>query len=175
MQVKPSERYKVIEANLKTIEIMKHLLYALAVLFTLNVAAQDGNERHEKHNKRKMKKEYLQKLTPAQIATLQTKKLTLALDLSEAQQQRVLALNTTQATERKAKMEAHKARKEKGEKPTEAERYQYMNERLDAQIAYKRKMKNILSNDQYERWEKMQARKMKGKKKGKRKHKAHKQ
>ena len=45
-----------------------------------------------------------------------------------------------------------------------------MNERLDAKIAYKNSMKKILSNEQYERWEKMQARKAKGKrkKKGKR-------
>ncbi|WP_046746241.1 hypothetical protein [Kordia zhangzhouensis] len=154
---------------------MKNILYALAIVFTLNVAAQEGNERHEQHERREMKKEFLQKLTPEQIATLKTKKLTLALDLSEAQQQRILALTTAEAKQRKAKMEALQVKKEKGEKPTEAERYQHMNERLDAQIALKKEMKNILSKEQYEKWEKMQMHKKKGKKKMKRKHKAHKE
>lgn len=149
---------------------MKNILYALAILCTLNVAAQEDTERRGKREKGKHQKEFLQSLTPEQHATLQTKKLTLALDLSEKQQRQVLSLQTEVATNRKAKMEARKAKKEKGEKPTQEERYQMMNERLDAQIVYKKNMKDILTNDQYERWEKMQARKAKGmkKRKGKR-------
>ena len=149
---------------------MKNIIYALAILFTLNIAAQEGSD-HKGKDKRGMNKELLKDLTPEQHATLQTKKLTLVLDLSDRQQSQILALNTTVATKRKAKMTAFKAMKEKGEKPTKEQRYQMMNERLDAKIAYKKKMKEILSNEQYERWEKMQARKAKGKKKmkGKRK------
>lgn len=148
---------------------MKNIIYAFAILFTLNVAAQEGSDRKGKKDKREM----LKGLTSEQQANLLTKKLTLALDLSDRQQSQVLALNTKVATKRKAKIEAHKAKKEKGEKPTKEQRYQMMNERLDAKIAYKKKMKEILSDEQYKRWEKMQARKGKGKKKmkGKRKNK----
>ncbi|WP_298510022.1 hypothetical protein [uncultured Kordia sp.] len=150
---------------------MKNIIYALAILFSLNVVAQEGSERSDKKGKREMSKEFMQNLSPKELATLHTKKLTLALDLSDKQQAQVLALQTKVATERKAKMEAHKAKKEKGEKPSKEERYKMMNERLDAKIAYKKNMKEILSDEQYTRWEKMQARKGKGKKKrkGKRK------
>ncbi|MEM6718395.1 MAG: hypothetical protein AAF611_03670 [Bacteroidota bacterium] len=144
---------------------MKNILYALAILFTVNLAAQEQPEHGGRNGKMKEHKKFLQSLTPTQQATLQTKKLTLALDLSEQQQQKVLALQTEVATERKAKMEARKAMKEKGEKPTEAQRLQMMNEHLDAQIAFKKSMKKILNNEQYERWEKMQAQRSKGKKK----------
>jgi len=144
---------------------MKNILYALAILFTINLAAQENSEHGERGGKKKAQKEFLQSLTPEQMATLQTKKLTLALDLSEQQQEHVLALQTKAATERKAKMEARKAKKEKGEKPTDEERYQMMNERMDAKIAFKKSMKEILTTAQYERWEKMQAKRAKGKKK----------
>jgi len=150
---------------------MKNIIYALAILFSLNVVAQEGSDRTDRKERREMTKEFMQNLTPKEIATLHTKKLTLALDLSDSQQTQVLALQTKVATERKAKMEAYKAKKEKGEKPTQEERYKMMNERLDAKIAHKKSMKQILSDEQYLRWEKMQARKAKGKKKrkGKRK------
>lgn len=144
---------------------MKNILYAFAILFTLNIAAQENPEQRGQKRKMNAQKEFLQSLTPAQQATLQTKKLTLTLDLSSQQQQQVLALQTKTATERKAKMEARKAKKEKGEKPTDEERYQMMNERLDAQIAFKKSMKEILTTTQYERWEKMQAQRSKGKRK----------
>ncbi|KAB8151720.1 hypothetical protein EZY14_017615 [Kordia sp. TARA_039_SRF] len=143
---------------------MKNILYALAILFTVNLAAQEHPEHGGRKGKMKAHKEFLQSLTPEQHATLQTKKLTLALDLSAQQQAKVLTLQTKKATEHKAKMEAHKAMKEKGEKPTAEQRYQLMNERLDAQIAYKKSMKKILTNEQYERWEKMQLHKGKQKK-----------
>lgn len=154
---------------------MKNIIYALAILFTLNAVAQEGNHRKERKERKEMKKDFMHDLTPEQQATLHTKKMTLALDLSDNQQQQVLALNTNVAKTRKAKREAHKAKKEKGEKPTAEERYQMLNERMDAKIAYKKSMKKILSTEQYERWEKMQARRGKGKRGKKGKHKGRKQ
>ncbi len=41
------------------------------------------------------------------------------------------------------------------QKPTSDERYAMKNERLDAMIAHKTEMKEILSPDQYAKWEKM--------------------
>lgn len=107
-------------------------------------------------------------MTPEQMATLQTKKMTLALDLSESQQSQIQALNLENVKVRKTKMEERKAKKEVGErkKRTSEERYAMSNARLDAQIAQKEEMKKILSEKQMEKWEKM--------KHGKRKHKGRK-
>ena len=107
-------------------------------------------------------------MTPEQIATLQTKKMTLALDLSKAQQDQIQSLNLKNAKARKAKMEERKASKEEGErkKPTSEERYAMANARLDAQLAQKEEMKKILSEEQMAKLEKMKL--------GKRKHKGRK-
>ncbi len=95
--------------------------------------------------------------TPEQIATLQTKKMTLALDLTEAQQSQIQTLNLENAKARKAKMDELKAMKEDGErkKSTQEERFTMQNERLDRQIAQKAKFKKILSPEQYDKWQKM--------------------
>ena len=120
------------------------IIYSLAIVFTLNMAAQEGTDKTDRQERKEMRKEKVSNLTPEQMAQLQTKKLTLALDLSENQQQRVLALNTANAKVRKQKMEARKAKMEKKEKPTAEEKYAMANERLDAQIAHKQQMKQIL-------------------------------
>lgn len=102
-----------------------------------------------------------QELTPEQMATLQTKKMTLALDLTTAQQSQMQALNLENAKMRQAKMAELKAKKENGEmkERTSEERFAMQNERLDHQIAQKNKMKSILSQEQFEKWEKMDHRK----------------
>ena len=81
--------------------------------------------------------------------------MTLDLDLTEAQQERIQKINLENAKARKAKMEARKAKKEKesGGKPSKEERLLQMNERLDHQIATKKKMKTILNEAQYEKME----------------------
>ena len=121
---------------------MKNIIYALAILFTLNIAAQEGTDKTDRKERKEMKrekgKEFMKDLSPEQVAQLQTKKMTLALDLSENQQKRILALNTETAKVRKQKMEERKAKKEKKEKPTDEEKYAMMNARLDAKIAFKK-------------------------------------
>jgi len=132
----------------------------------LTAMAQRSENRHRGEMKN---------LTPEQTATLQTKKMTLALDLSQEQQTKIQALNLEKAKDRKAKWEARKAAKESDDatKPTADERYAMQNARLDQMIAQKAEMKNILSADQYDKWQKMAHRKgkhRKGKgKKGQRK------
>ena len=139
---------------------MKKILMIAVFMVGLTAMAQKEQERGNRGMK---------DLTAEQMATLQTKKMTLALDLTDAQQSKIQALNLENATMRKAKMEERKAQKEDGEtkKPTSEERYALQNARLDQQIAQKAEMKNILSNEQYAKWEKMKHR---GGKKGKGKH-----
>lgn len=132
--------------------MMKNVILALALIAGMTVMAQKG----EGHQRQAMKD-----LTPEQMATLQTKKMTLALDLNKEQQTKIQLMNLENAKLRKAKMEERKTKKEDGEtkKPSSEERYAMQNERLDKMIAHKAEMKKILSQEQYEKWEKMGHRK----------------
>lgn len=133
---------------------MKNLLMIVLALVTLNASAQ---ERKKEASTAWMKEkiEARQNMTPEQVAQLQTKKMTLHLDLTTSQQVEVEKLLVSEAKERKAKMEVVKANKESGEKPSQDERLKMQNERLDHQIAMKQKMKAILNADQYEKFDAM--------------------
>ncbi|WP_324025451.1 hypothetical protein QSV08_19945 [Maribacter sp. BPC-D8] len=147
---------------------MKKIVMAILVMAAISVSAQDHNMKGKRGD--------MKDLSPEQVATLQTKKMTLALDLNESQQAKVKTILTKDATARKAKMADRKASKEDGKKVlTSEEKYAKQNERLDYQIARKKEMKSILTADQFNKWEKMSHRKKmrghgkdKGDKKGKR-------
>ncbi|UWX54379.1 hypothetical protein NYZ99_15765 [Maribacter litopenaei] len=128
---------------------MKKVIMTAILLIGISAMAQDHNRKEGRGNR------HMKDLTPEQMATLQTKRMTLALDLTEDQQSKIQALFTKNAAERKAKMEAHKARKESGETLTDDEKFALRNERLDQQIAQKEEMKSILDDTQYSKWEKM--------------------
>ncbi|MCK8480798.1 Spy/CpxP family protein refolding chaperone [Flavihalobacter algicola] len=108
-------------------------------------------------------------------ATIATKKLTLALDLTEKQQSQVKELMLEQAIHRKEKMAERAKMKSDTEndtklkvEKTDEQKIKAVNERLDRQIETKQKMKAILTSEQYEKWEKTQGRRH-GKAKSKRK------
>jgi len=128
---------------------MKKVCTLALLLIGATVMAQEVQKGHHRAA--------MKDLTPEQMATLHTKKMTLALDLNESQQQQVHELSLENAKLRKVKMEERKAKKESGEskKPTSEERYVRQLERLDQQIAHKAEMKSILSPEQYEKWEKI--------------------
>ncbi|NAS14379.1 Spy/CpxP family protein refolding chaperone [Poritiphilus flavus] len=135
---------------------MKRVLVTVFMLIGLVAFGQRGE--HSMDHKRNLKD-----LSPEQLATLHTKKLTLALDLSDAQQRQVQKLSLEKATERKAKMESRKEARENSEdsKLSTEQRYQLQIERLDKAIAEKKKMRSILDDDQYAKWEKIMALKSK--------------
>lgn len=136
---------------------MKHITLIAIALISLNVTAQRPEGEHRKHDK-KERRDKFKDFTAEEIATLQTKKMTLALDLSESQKDDVYKLNLETAKERKEKMKAREAQKAEGKKTelSKDERYQLANERLDKQIAHKKALKNILSKEQFEKWEQTQ-------------------
>ena len=109
-------------------------------------------------------------MTPEQIATLRTKRMALALNLSEAQQTKVQKLNLEKATLAKEKMAEFKAKKKSGDfqKPTADERYAMKNRMLDLALAEQQQMKQILDKDQFEKWRKMRAQRHKNWQVGKR-------
>ena len=118
---------------------MKKLVLIVIAFISLQAISQDKKkERPERADK-------MMNLSAEEIATLQTKKMTLHLDLNEKQQKAIYDINLENAANRKAMMEARKAKKAKGEmaKPTDDERYEMVNAKLDHQIAMKAKMKEI--------------------------------
>ncbi|HMB64602.1 MAG TPA: hypothetical protein VKN36_16095 [Eudoraea sp.] len=143
-----------------------------ALLFTWLMGYAQGGEHHGD------KKAGLQEMTPEQAATLKTKNLALALDLTEDQQTEIQKMHVEDARLRNERMAAYKSAKEEGElkKPTADELFKMQNDRLDRAIAQKEKMKQILTEAQFEKWEKIHARyghHKKGMRKGKSRH-AHK-
>jgi acyl-CoA reductase-like NAD-dependent aldehyde dehydrogenase len=126
----------------------KLILLGLAVL-SLQLTAQE-------------KRSELQKMTPEQKTALQVKQMTLDLDLNAEQQKKVATIMEAQTKERMVKIDALKAKKDKGEKISADERYQLMNEHLDNQIELKSKLKSVLTEEQMQKWEAKQE-KMKSK------------
>ena len=126
---------------------------SLFLLLSVIGYSQRGHERGSE-------RDHYKDLSAEQIAQLETKKLTLALDLTEKQQQQINELQLEKAVERKTRMEERKSR---DSRPDADERYAMMNERLDKQIEMKENMKSILSKEQFEKWEMLATdKKMKG-------------
>lgn len=125
---------------------MKKVILLVALVAGFTTMAQKGERGHKGDFKN---------MTAEQMATLQTKQMTLDLDLTTAQQNKIQALNLDNATKRKAKMEERKALKETSERPkrTSDEQYAMRTERLNAAIAHKAELKKILSDEQFEKWE----------------------
>lgn len=95
-------------------------------------------------------------LTAEQRVDLRVKKMTLDLNLNDAQQKEIKALMTEQQTKFEKARETRKAAKESEAKRTSEERYKMQSDMLDEQIAHKAKMKKILSAEQFDKWEKSQ-------------------
>ncbi|MEP0262655.1 hypothetical protein [Dokdonia sp.] len=117
---------------------MKHILTLIALCLTITVAAQRGPHRERTP------------LNPEEQATLQTKKMTLALALDTQQADKVYQIQLEQARKRKAFLD--KRKKEEGAKPTKEQRLEMQNKKLDAMIAVQNEMKKILTEDQFKEW-----------------------
>lgn len=131
---------------------MKNLLLMLVILISLPnvITAQNTQRLNQSANSRGMA-DY----TPEEAAALQTKRMTLLLDLNEKQQaqvQKVFVENNTQLTSFR---EANRANRQTAQrnKLSKEERFAMQNNRLDNQIAMKGKMKNILTETQFAKWE----------------------
>lgn len=146
----------------------KSILIALAFV-SLQAVAQNKEK-----TQKEAKLEQMRNMSAEDMATITTKKLTLALDLSKEQQVEIKEVMLAQATYRKQKM-SQKAEIKKTQRPNEDAKVsdvKEINERLDKKIEAKQKMKSILTAAQYKKWESMHGRRGKqGKKKMETKHK----
>lgn len=126
----------------------------ILVLATVSGHAQN----HKKEHRKEIRKERINKMmdrNPEALATQQTQRMATALELTEAQQKQVQAITLEVAKERQAKMKALKKRKDDGndEKLSKEARLKFMNERKAYQTAMKQKMKAVLTETQYNKWE----------------------
>ena len=105
---------------------MKKILIIAVALLALQVNAQEQQRERSNKQGRSLK---MMDLSAEDAATLQTKKMTLHLDLNESQQAEIKKINLENATKRKAMMAERKARKESGEaqKPTQEQRLEMVN------------------------------------------------
>lgn len=147
--------------NNKNSNMKKITLIMVLTLGVLTISAQESQKnskdvKHRIHKKKGMHR--MAKFTPEQRAILQTKKMTLVLNLSEDQQSKIEKLNLDNAKLFQQKIEERKAKKEADKKLTSDEKFAMVNERLDHQIAQKKALGKILSKDQYALWNKMRSR-----------------
>ncbi len=127
----------------------------LVLLISFSINAQQRQQKQRKGSD----------FTTEQIATLKVKQMTLDLDLNASQQKEVFELMKKSTEERKNAMAERKENKQSGIELTSDQKFAIQNNRLDKMIAHKTAMKNILSKDQYEKWEKkMKHQKRSGKK-----------
>ncbi len=123
---------------------MKKLFVIALLMVGTTIIAQERNRKHQGNE--------MEQFTPEQKSQLMLKRMTLELDLTEAQQKEM----STIISDNVAKKEAHKgemkAMKEKGVKPTNDERFAMHMKMLDEQIATKKSMQKILNAKQFDKW-----------------------
>lgn len=125
---------------------MKKLLITAIVLVGMTSFAQEKKVRPERAA--------MEQMTSEQKNQLQLKKMTLALDLSNAQQQEMSKIIEEQSTKREARIAGRKSRKALDTKqPSASERFAKQSQMLDEQIILKDRLKKVLTTDQFKKWE----------------------
>ncbi|MDX1472346.1 MAG: hypothetical protein R3213_12675 [Flavobacteriaceae bacterium] len=155
---------------------MKKLALCLLSLFMLQMNAQNKSE--DRKEIKRPRSESKMQMTPEETASLQSKRMTLQLDLNDNQQAKVKDLLLEEAQIRQSMREEHKKfieenKSNQGENTElrKEKRLEMMNARLDRQIKMKAKIKEILNPVQYEKWEANYLRNSKRKPNGQRKRK----
>ena len=126
---------------------MKKVLFICLVLIGIPVQAQPGPD---KELKRKEMKEKMADLTPQQRAELKAKKMALHLNLNEAQQSQIQTL----LLDRENKIAAMRANKKDRKELSKDELFELKSQRLDEQIAFKKELESILTEEQFAKFEK---------------------
>lgn len=129
---------------------MKKVILVMVALITLQLSAQENDERREDHHK-----EFFKDLKPEQIATLKSKNMMLHLDLTDRQYNEVYLLNLELAKERKSKG-SERLSKEERHKLSAEDKYNHQIQKLDKQIEIKKRFAKILTPEQMEKFDKMQ-------------------
>ncbi|NER18717.1 hypothetical protein [Spongiivirga citrea] len=128
---------------------MKKMIYLMLALLLVSGI---GLAQHRKGPNHQKKTSVFEKYTPEQIATINSKRMALRLDLNSKQQKEVEALELEKAKFKKSKMAERKKEENADKAISEKDHFDRANERLDRQLAYQNSLKNILDDDQYKIW-----------------------
>ena len=123
---------------------MKNLSSILLLVFTVTFTTQAQRKKGDRNSK----------LTIEQQTSLTVKRMTLALDLSEGQQNEIKPLLMAEMAGRNTAIKERRAAKKNKEQPTADEIYAIQSKLLDHKIFMRDKMKNILNKEQFEKFEK---------------------
>ena len=122
---------KIHEHKKNNFKIVSKKLIVLALLVVgTTIIAQERGRKHQGNQ--------MEQFTPEQKSQLMLKKMTLELDLNEAQQKEMSAVISDKITKMESNKEVMKVMKEKGVKPTNDERFAMHIKMLDEQIATKK-------------------------------------
>lgn len=124
---------------------MKKIIIMLMIFSTLAVSAQKKIS-----GKTDTRKEWRSDYTPEQRATIKVKKMTLALDLNSTQQKKLEKLFLENNSKHKNKSD--------WKNMTSDQKFKTKNESLDQRIETKKQIKEILTAEQYLKWDMQQSR-----------------
>lgn len=123
---------------------MKKIIVLALLIVGTTIVAQQRN-RQAQGNK-------MEQFTTEQKSQLMLKKMTLELDLNDAQQKDMSAFISDKIAKKEAQKAERKAMKEKGVRPTKDERFAMAMKMMDDKIASKKSMQKILNAKQFEKW-----------------------
>jgi len=92
------------------------------------------------------------RLTTEQLTTLKVKKMTLELELSEIQQNKLTPVIKELISERSAQLDKKRELKNEVKKINPNERYQMANKILDRKIMFQKEMRTILNEEQFKKF-----------------------
>lgn len=116
-------------------------LLALFICFSLTINAQKKQFFKNKKS-----------LTNEQLTTLKVKKMTLELELSEIQQNKLTPVIKELISERSAQLDKKRELKNDVKKINPNERYQMANKILDRKIMFQKEMRTILNEEQFKKF-----------------------
>jgi hypothetical protein len=138
----------------KFLNMKKLLVLSLLFIVSFNSFSQNRKQLGNK----------LKSFSAEQIATLQTKKMTLSLDLNLKQQNEIFNVFLEEVKFKKTKRgEINERNNNSKEGLSSEEIFDMMNEKLDHQIAFNNKVKTILNKDQFLVWQEFKIREKRGK------------
>ena len=143
---------------------MKTILIIVMTFSSLSAMTQE-RKRDIKMSERSERIDNLKDFSPEEMATIKSKKLALQLDLDDAQQQQIKMLFLEQSKLRGNRMEQRQKQMEnaKNNNISKEERFKILNNSLDDKLDIRNKIKDILTQEQYEKW--LETNRMMGKKK----------
>ena len=116
-------------------------LLALFICFSLTINAQKKQFFKNKKS-----------LTTEQLTTLKVKKMTLELELSEIQQNKLTPVIKELISERSAQLDKKRELKNDVKKINPNERFQMANKILDRKIMFQKEMRTILNEEQFKKF-----------------------